>query len=285
MTTQLCDYRLEIDAKKFTSECYFPGVTFDDFDRAGNVSPWKVCRLFEAGRAVPIRHGNYLDLTDLVKSGDSTYFVLGGNYYFEPCLWKIDHPFQYFPYKIKAELVAIGQTSFTIREILINLIDNKELASFICKLVYIDRKTRRPQSFPYQQLLKYQGIKSNDVKIDVPKSSAPDTAYTRQFIVTASDTDGNGHTNHAAYIRYCLDIAEQARRENRLRHFHSDICLYPITKMSTFYKGETLSGDTLRGSVWESDLDPSKLDFVISRGNDIAFAARIDFRDRPSSKL
>lgn len=55
--------------------------------------------------------------------------------------------------------------------------------------------------------------------------------------------------------------------------------------MSIFYKGETLSGDTLRGSVWENDLDPRKLDFVISRGNDIAFAARIDFMDRNSSKL
>lgn len=86
-------------------------------------------------------------------------------------------------------------------------------------------------------------------------------------------------------FRYCLDTAEQARREKRLRHFHSDICLYPITKMSIFYKGETHSGDTLRGSVWENDLDPRKLDFVISRGNDIVFAARIDFTDRPSSKL
>lgn len=35
MATQVLEYRLEVDESSLKAECYFPGMTYDDFDRAG----------------------------------------------------------------------------------------------------------------------------------------------------------------------------------------------------------------------------------------------------------
>uniref|UniRef100_A0A0B7A1V0 Uncharacterized protein n=1 Tax=Arion vulgaris TaxID=1028688 RepID=A0A0B7A1V0_9EUPU len=286
MATQFVNYRLEVDDNKVKAECYFPGIAYDDYGRAGNINPWKVLRMFEAGRAIPFRIGNLLDYIDLISAGNYGSFALGGDYYFDPSLWEVGHGYQYFPYKITIELVSIGQTSFTVRQVLFNTIDHKELASFIGKLVFVDTKTKRPQAFPSWHNIKYSTLQSQDTfKVDVPVTSVPDYAFSRTFVVTASDTDHNGHTNQASYVRFCLDATEAARRHQFLHHFTSDICFYPIVKMSVAYRGETLCGDELTVSLWDIGHNSSNLHFAISRGTTIVFVAAVKFRESAVSKL
>ncbi|BFZ22611.1 hypothetical protein BsWGS_25650 [Bradybaena similaris] len=285
MATQVLDYRLEIDDKNFTAESYFPGITFDDFDRAGGISPWKICRMFEAGRTVPFFVGNFLDFNNL-RTGNYTFFVLGGDYYFDPCLWEVARRYHYFPYKIKVELINVGQTSLTIREVLTNLLDQKEIATFYGKLVYVDSKAKKSQVLPYWHRMKYRNVESTDrVRLETSKPRIPEHAFSAKTVVGASDTDHIGHTNQASYIRFCLDAAELARRARVLHRLTHDICLYPIVKMSTAYTGETLAGQELSTSVWEDELSPSILHFVIKREDTVAFVSSITFKDKPCSKL
>uniref|UniRef100_A0A0B6ZJ21 Uncharacterized protein n=1 Tax=Arion vulgaris TaxID=1028688 RepID=A0A0B6ZJ21_9EUPU len=285
MATEVQDYRLEIDKKSFKAESYFPGITYDDYDRAGGISPWKICRMFEAGRMVPFFQGNFLDFNNL-RTGNFTIFVLGGDYYFDPCLWEVARKYHYFPYKISVELINLGQTSLTVRQVLTNLLDQKEIATFYGKLVYVDRNTKRSQVLPNWHRLKYQSVESQDrVRLETSMPRIPDNAFSAKTVVGASDTDHNGHTNQGSYIRFCLDAAELARRAQQLHCLINDICLYPVIKMTTAYRGETLAGDELTTSVWEDNLTPRILHFVIMRGRTLVFVSTITFKDRPCSKL
>ena len=46
------------------------------------------------------------------------------------------------------ELISVGGTSITYRQILVNELDNRELATFYYKMVYVNAKTRRPEPLP-----------------------------------------------------------------------------------------------------------------------------------------
>ncbi|CAG5125069.1 unnamed protein product [Candidula unifasciata] len=291
MAVQLLDYRCEIDETNIKAACYFPGISYDDFDRAGNISPWKISRMFESGRSILFRRFNYLDVSELKGDNAFTHFILGSHYTFDPCLWNMFSKDKNFPFKVTSELINLGQKSIAFKEVIINLLDNKQLASYTGKLVYIDRKTKRPKNYPSWHSLKYSHAPTdNDVNISVNVTYIPETAFTWKFVVMPSDIDNNGHTNQASYIRFFLDTAEMARCAKHLHHFTSDICLYPITTLSIMYKKEILCGQEVSASVWESEAKPSILNFALKKsgsneGDDLAVVATASFRDNPSSKL
>ncbi|XP_005109100.1 uncharacterized protein LOC101860848 [Aplysia californica] len=285
MATQVTDYRLEINESRFRAESYFPGITYDDFDRAGGISPWKICRMFEAGRNVPFYQGNFLELQDL-RSENFGFYVLGGDYYFDPCVWEVARKYQYFPYKISIELINQGETSLTFREILINTLDGKEIATFYGKLVYVDKSAKRSQVLPYWHRMKYRSVESPDrVRIDFTLSQVPSDACRVKTLVSASDVDHNGHTNQASYVRFCMDAAESVNRRKQLKRFSGDICLYPIMKLSTAYRSETYVGDELSTCLWQDDLSPFMIHFVLFREDTIVFSATVTFKNAPCSKL
>ncbi|XP_059179111.1 uncharacterized protein LOC131958231 [Physella acuta] len=284
MATQLLEYQL--DESGFNAECYFPGMTFDDFDTPGDVSLWKICRMFEAGRVVPFIHGNYLDFNKL-RSSRFHFSLIGGDYYFDSCrsIWEVARRFHYFPYKITVELINVGQSSITIREVLVNLLDNKEIATFYGKFVYVDKMTKRSQVLPHWHRLKYQKAESDDkMQFDSSLKSAPDNAYRVKRSIAASDTF-NDHTNQASYVRFALDAAECARKAQCLSQFTSDICQYPVLKMCTSYRGETLLNDEITTSVWQDNNTPAVLNFTIHKDNTLCFTASVTFKPAPCSKL
>ncbi|CAL1547718.1 unnamed protein product [Lymnaea stagnalis] len=285
MATQVLDYRLDIDEKNFKAESYFPGIAYDDYDREGGISPWKICRMFEAGRVVPFLQGNFLDYLNLC-SKNFGIFVLGGDYYFDSCLWEVTRRYHYFPYKISIELINVGQTSMTIREVLTNLLDNKEIATFYGTVVYVDKLAKRSQPLPYWHRTKYQGAASSEkVQLDSSVTKAPDKAFKVKTLIAASDTDLNGHTNQASYVRFCLDAAEAARRANHLKLLTRDICRYPILKLSTSYRRETLAGEAITTSVWQDDTTPTVIHFALHCGDTLAFTACVTFKPKACSRL
>ena len=56
--------------------------------------------MIEAGRSVPFYQGNYLGFKDL-RSDNFGFYLLGGDYYFDPCMWEVARKYQYFPYKVR----------------------------------------------------------------------------------------------------------------------------------------------------------------------------------------
>ncbi|GFO31774.1 hypothetical protein PoB_005827900 [Plakobranchus ocellatus] len=288
MATQVQDYAIDIDTDALKVESHFPGISYDDFDRGGGISPWKICRMFEAGRSIPFFQGNFLDFNQLV-SRNFGFFVLGGDYYFDSCLWEVTRKYHFFPYKIRLELINVGQTSLTIRQVLVNKLDSKEIATFYGKLVYVDKLARRPTALPYWHREKFGHLKKEmdgQAKIMVDsKKVVPEGAFQVETLVAASDTDHNGHTNQGSYVRFCLDAAETANKAGVLECVQGDICFYPILKMTVSYKGETYHGDRLITSVWPDDLSPPVLHFAIKRQGKLVLTASITFKPRPKSKL
>ncbi|KAK0055866.1 hypothetical protein Bpfe_014735 [Biomphalaria pfeifferi] len=285
MATQVLDYRIVVDEKNFKAESFFPGLAFVDFDRTGGLALWNISRLFESGRIVPFFQANFLDYKTL-RSDQNTFFLLGGDYYFDSCLWNVPRKFHYFPYKITIELINVGQTSITVREVLINLLDGKEIATFYGKLVYVDRITKKSQALPEWYRRKYEAAKSSRiVKFETAVPAIPQNRHQVSVTVTPSDTDYNGHNNQGSYVRFCMDAAETARQSQFLKGFTGDICLYPVVKLTACYKGETLAGDNLMTSVWQDDTSPSELNFAIHKGTKLAFTACITFKSTCCSKL
>lgn len=285
MATKVTSYKLDIDESGLRAESHFPGITYDDFDRGGGISPWKICRMFEAGRMVPFYQGNFLEIENL-RSENFGFYVLGGDYYFDPCLWEVARKYNYFPYKISIELINRGDTSLTIRQILVNTLDGKEIASFYGKLVYVDKTAKKAQVLPYWHRMKYRSVESPDrVRIDSTLTQVPQDACRVKTLVTASDCDHNGHANQASYIRFCMDAAESANRRKLLKKFNRDICLYPILKISAAYRSETYIGDELTTCLWQDELSPLMIHFVFLRQEKIVFSASVSFKNAPCSKL
>ncbi|KAH9492404.1 hypothetical protein Btru_051034 [Bulinus truncatus] len=251
MATQVLDYRIFVDEKNFKAESFFPGLAYIEFDRTGGLGLWNISRIFEAGRAVPFFQANFLDYTTL-RSEKNTFFVLGGDYYFDTCLWDVARKFHYFPYKVSIELINTGPSSITIREVLTNLLDGKEIATFYGKMVYVDRVARKSQPLPEWFRKKYEtAVSSSNIRIESSNPLVPSNSYKVKVLITPSDTDFNGHTNQGSYVRFCMDAAETARQSQFLKCFTSDICQYPILKLTVSYKLETLAGDEVITSVWQ----------------------------------
>ncbi|KAK3797365.1 hypothetical protein RRG08_045723 [Elysia crispata] len=284
MATHVQEYDVVIDLQKHQVESHFPGISYDDFDRGGSISPWKICRMFEAGRAIPSIVGNYLDGNTLTTDKHAL-FVLGGEYYFDPCLWDVARKFNYFPYKVTLETINLGQTSVTLRQVLINKLDNKELATFYLKMVLVDRISRRPTTLPswYQEKFKdVKGRVGDQAKFLLNSQLVvPEGAFQVERQVMPSDTDHNGHTNQGSYVRFCLDAAQVANKAGVLEYVQGDICLYPVLKISISYKGESDSGDRLMTHLWQDDLSPQMLHFATYREAKLILVATITFKSRP----
>ena len=59
---------------------------------------------------------------------------------------------------------------------MVNKLDNKELASAICKIVYVDRATRRPVPFPDWLQEKFAGVIKKEKMVDFPRT-APEVRW------------------------------------------------------------------------------------------------------------
>ncbi|RUS90068.1 hypothetical protein EGW08_002181 [Elysia chlorotica] len=287
MATHVKEYDLVLDSQKLQAESHFPGISYDDFDRGGRISPWKICRMFEAGRAIPFILGDFLDRSRLT-SDKAGLFVLGGEYYFDSCLWDATRKYNFFPYKVTLEVINVGQSSLTFRQVLINKLDNKELATFYMKMVLVDLHTKRPIARPqwHQEKFRHlQGSQDDRVKVLLnAKLAVPEGAFQAETLVVPSDTDFNGHTNQASYVRFCLDAAEAANKAGFLQYVDGDICRYPILKISISYKGETTSGDRLFTSVWQDDLSPQVLNFATYRAEKLVLVVSITFKPKPKPR-
>ncbi|GFR65087.1 hypothetical protein ElyMa_003647300 [Elysia marginata] len=288
MATHVQDYQLVLDPKRLKAETHFPGISYDDFDREGCISPWKLCRVFEAGRAMPFYTGNFADW-NILMSDNTAAFVVGGEYYFDLCVWDAVRKFNNFPYKVTIEVINVGKSSLTFRQVLINKLDNKELATHYLKVVVVDKVTRRPKAVPSWHRDKYRHVEATlDKRAEFvinTELNVPGGAFQAETLVQPSDTDSNGHTNQASYVRFCLDAAECANRAGVLEYVQGDICIYPILKMSISYKGETKSGDRILTSVWQDKLSPQMLHFVSYCRGKIVLATSITFKSRPRNAV
>ncbi|KAK7489446.1 hypothetical protein BaRGS_00019245 [Batillaria attramentaria] len=239
---------------------HFSHFSYSDFGRSDILCHWKPASIIRAGMAFGLLEG-LMDYS-FVTNGRFTTFDLGIEITFDQALWTVPLRAQ-FPYKVSTELEDIGKTSATLFCRLVNKLDNKTLATYRLKMVYVDQTTRRPAPFPDWFQQKYNSGKKQNVKPFVLPKSAPQvpvSAFTYRVTVPAGDVNAANHNNQASYFRYCCDAAQAAISEGHLLSFSPD-----ISEMMGVFAGDSNQGDLLCVSLWQQDDQPNSIRFVITR--------------------
>lgn len=165
---------------------------------------------------------------------------------------------RHFPIRCYMYVSDVGRSTYCVTVKWIDFKSDATIATFITKVVMVNRKTRRPVQLPeifYKDLDKHLRA-VEQCKIDKRVLIAfPENAFTYQLKAYQSDTDWNGHVNQATYIRWCSDAAAVAAIQKHLNHFSRHIELYPCKIMEIHHYGEALVNDELEVVVWEPGME------------------------------
>ncbi|ESO90103.1 hypothetical protein LOTGIDRAFT_233913 [Lottia gigantea] len=263
-------------------QVYFPGLSYDDFDRNGCISAWKISKLFEGGRAIAFLGGF---TSDLLSPKTRTRFIVAQNIQLVPNTTK---RYRSFPFSVMLELKDVGLSSVTIEQVLRNEKNDKIIGTSVFKFVCVDRETKRPASLLKEARERYLKLLGGSAKakpqflMTIP--DLPLDTYHIPIFVLPNDTDQNQHLNQGQFVRYCLDCAAMASIEGYYQYFITDICNYQATDIDVLYKREALAGDLVHAHTWQDKNDPQILYFIITKDKNSLLHARIRFALEPISK-
>jgi len=183
-------------------------------------------------------------------------------------------------------VVQLGYMSDTSYRLVLSLRSAKDKRIMAVNerfLVFIDQKTRQKVSIPEQIKETYGHLaKGSKKKLPVPPPK-PVHAFHTEAIVCHSDTDILYHTNHASYLRFCIDCATEATANNYFSSIPGDFMACEISDVVIAYKAESFPGDHLDILTWEDDKQKNILYFLIEC--DGTLICSCIFTIRVSSKL
>ena len=169
--------------------------------------------------------------------------------------------------KLTKTLEKTGITSSIIKTDFEDVNTGVLLASRYVKVVGMNTSTRKPVRNPDWYIDKYSYLKDNNVPPELTEKSVipkfPIDCFIYQTIVRLSDLDFNFHTNQSVYLKMCIDCASAASSSGKLVTFSGDMCWYPLLYADITYIGESFAGDTLDICVWQEEIDPSTLKFLV----------------------
>ncbi|KAK7093054.1 uncharacterized protein [Littorina saxatilis] len=256
--------QVEVSPDHSQAWTHFKEISYNDFGRSETLMPYKVCRMFESGRLLPMQRG-FIDYPQIVNEHFGMY-SFGLSLKFEPALWKVRRGAS-FPYKIHTRVVGVGRTSLNLQSRLINKLDEKELATLNLKYVYVNRHTGRSATLPDWLVNKYTSTLREKISVELPKTvpRVPLSASSYDVMVAESDVDHNNHTNNASYIRYCSDAVHSAVKKGRLPRLEPDASNFPLLDLQAVYLGQSWMGDKLRVLLWQQEDQQDAICFVIKR--------------------
>ena len=245
-----------------------PCLSFDDFDRTGNFSLPKICRVFQGARTVPLGTKGFLDVERESLLANGAVFIVAGDYTFSASLFQRARQLKFeMQLNLYTRLERLGRSSITMRSELRDPTAHMEvLASLTFVYVLVDKETRRSRVLPKWMPERYGQFRSSASYMSPYRlMTQPAHAYTvpLPFRVMASDTDFNQHTNQSTYIRMCLDGAYEASRKAVLKAFRGDIAHYNCKAMNVLYISESRYGDKLRVCLWEDQHASFKIHFQV----------------------
>ncbi|XP_061181550.1 uncharacterized protein LOC133190096 [Saccostrea echinata] len=252
----------------------FLGIPQSDIDRTGYWAVWCIFKKFEDARVLAVTKG----FTEGANDEENGLAFVKQQLILDPEIQNLSSTMQ-IKLKFDVELKQLKQTSFICAVKLKNEATGEILGENFMKVVRINRKTRRPSSFP-EWFYKKHAVFMNAVghpgteKEDLPE--IPKHAYKYVVVAGHSDEDTNGHLNQSSYIRFCMDAATNASLKGYYEHYTSDMCLYPSLQWTISYMGEGLAGDQLTIFTWQKEHSPDNIRFAIVRnGNQILYASTV----------
>ena len=145
------------------------------------------------------------------------------------------------------------------------------------QVVSIDKSTRRPSPLPEWWRTKYASSVVGNKRLMIPRFSQPDSVHLYECRVPYSDVDFNGHTNFAAYIRYCIDCGTDGVYTGAYSNFTDALSRYYIKDMSISFYNESNANDALQISSWEDEENTNILKFNGTNNGKTIFQSSIEF--------
>ena len=152
------------------------------------------------------------------------------------------------------------------------------------KYVYVNGATRRTDLALPDWVQKTTAHRTPVAMNDDTAHMVPEDAFTHPYTVQYSDLDGNMHSNNVVYIRVCIDAASFACKNGNFRIFKDSMYHYDVCETSSYFKKESLAGDTLMTFVWEDEKDNSVLHFVVKRDGQELYTCKMAFQIPIKSK-
>ncbi|CAH1774403.1 unnamed protein product [Owenia fusiformis] len=268
--TRILNMPVKVDRNGTRAQVTIPGLSYDDFDRTGNLSVWKIARLVEISRAFKADFASIG--TDLTK----TFMVIGKQMAINPKFYVNANIGLSLTY-VKA-LNYIGDGSIGCK---VEIKDTKTDELYVeCQdyFAYVDISARKAAKLPTQYKDKMK-IWSTITPTYFLTPKRGEHCFTHKLNVTHSDMDVLYHTNQAAYVKYSMDCAEMARKENFYSLFKDDMGEYHAVSWDASYKGESEVGDQLEVVTWEDTTDANILHFEIDKNGKAIYFSTIKFNE------
>ncbi|XP_022110753.1 uncharacterized protein LOC110990195 [Acanthaster planci] len=227
-------------------------LSYDDFDKSGRISMWKLSKLVEGARRARNQsvgpHWGELDMLVFMRS---QYFQI------HPAFHNVKLT-QNHSVELTCTMSHLGQTSYCLECKVWDLTVNKLLATVSTHAVFISQQTRRPIPVAAEAMRLSKTVPSSEKRpISGPQFPArPVRCFSQTRAVMPSDTDSNQHLNQAMFIRFCFDCAGSAALQGKLSAFRNDVLYADAKRLWILYIREARVGEKLTLFCWEdSDLN------------------------------
>lgn len=240
--------------------------------------------MFEAIRVISLFHHkpSFMGFTSIKH----TFSIVGvaAEYKIYDYFYSRDH--LYNPLRGTMSLEQFGSTSALFSHHLYDLSNGAELAQNLMSIVFVDKKTQRPAKIP-SHLLESLACKQQHYALKIPVTDVDNEVSLAREVVrpSYSDTDFYLHTNHAVYIKMCMDGVTKASLANILRRISGDTANLPVKRFCTVYKSQTWPGQELSMVTWQDRNNIQCVYNSLFHANELVYHQITEFGSSNLSKI
>lgn len=228
-----------------------PGFKYDDFDRFGHLSLYKLSRIFESGRFA--FYGN----------SNMNMFMCGLNMEISHELY--ERAAIIFPMRVERRMNHVGKSSLSVKQAIIDVATQSVLATRTWLAVRVDLATKKPRPIPNEYREKYAKVAmASPPQLVKAPGVIQERAFTCSITVRLCDTDLYGHATQGSYVLFAIECAERAKRARFYRTVREELSL--VSRLGILFVSETLVGDELAVTTWDDgEVNPLCTRFVMKK--------------------
>ncbi|XP_071943550.1 uncharacterized protein [Antedon mediterranea] len=258
--------------------------TAEEFDEHGYILPWKIAFTHQCIRAIGLR---------LTMKEQHPLFFNNHTLFVRHLKVDVDD-------KLNSKSILSVQPTHGLFSVLYcgkssMLFESKIMVSDDCfskchvQMVCVNRATRK--STPFPDTIKNIYFYASANKPDIPpmlqfnNNSSGVKSYCKKFIICEEDVDLNKHTNNTAYLKFCVHLAREAVAAKTFTVITLDVVRSKLKEFIIQYLGETLEGDEVVFTVWQSSQNEHLLHFEAKCGGNVVCRCQLHFNSKLCSSL
>ena len=186
------------------------------------------------------------------------------------------------PYRFQAYLSHVGKSSFAVTQFMYDHKTGRKLMSATTKLVFIDKKTRKPSRLPDWYIEKARRFLTGNNELNqslekVASVTVPKHCFSYEVKALQSHCDLNFHVNQSEFLKWCTDVGALVSESETYRYFKKGLGTYAIQNIYSQYLGEAVMDETILVNTWDDIEDERKLHFTMSKDGRQIFQAELKY--------